>query len=188
MSNTKDAIFFAAIKVFSTNGYAGATVDEIAAVAGVAKGTLYYNFKNKEDIFKFVIRRGVERWENNLKKVVDSDLNSVDKLKCICSTQLRLLSERRDFFSIILSQLWGTEKTQLELRERVNSYINSIKLILDEAQEKGEIKEGNTSLMAHIFYGSLMSTAIRELLDNDNAHIDEVIEEFTDIYLNGILI
>ena len=42
--------------------------------------------------------------------------------------------------------------------------------------------------MAHIFYGSLMSTAIRELLDNDNAHIDEVIEEFTDIYLNGILI
>ena len=55
MSNTKDAIFFAAIKVFSTNGYAGATVDEIAAVAGVAKGTLYYNFKNKEDIFKFVI-------------------------------------------------------------------------------------------------------------------------------------
>ena len=110
MSSTKDAIFFAAIKVFSTNGYAGATVDEIAAVAGVAKGTLYYNFKNKEDIFKFVIRRGVERWENNLKKVVDSDLNSVDKLKCICSTQLRLLSERRDFFSIILSQLWGTEK------------------------------------------------------------------------------
>ena len=42
--------------------------------------------------------------------------------------------------------------------------------------------------MAHIFYGSLMSTAIRELLDNDDAHIDEVIEEFTDIYLNGILI
>ncbi|MDO4534854.1 MAG: TetR/AcrR family transcriptional regulator [Clostridium perfringens] len=188
MSNTKDAIFFAAIKVFSTNGYAGATVDEIAAVAGVAKGTLYYNFKNKEDIFKFVIQRGIEKWEYNLRKVADSDLDPIEKLKGICSTQLGLLYERKDFFSIILSQLWGTEKRQLELRERVNSYINRIKLILDEAQEKGQIKSGNTGLMAHIFYGSLMSTAIRELLDKDDVHIDKVIEQFTDIYLNGILI
>ena len=186
MNNTKDAIFFAAIKVFSTNGYAGATVDEIAAVAGVAKGTLYYNFKNKEDIFKFVIQRGIEKWEDNLKKVADSDLDPIEKLKEICSTQLRLLNERRDFFSIILSQLWGTERRQLELRDRVNLYIKRIKLILDEAQEKGEIREGNTSLMAHIFYGSLMSTAIRELLDSENADIDAIINDFTDIYLNGI--
>lgn len=188
MSNTKDAIFFAAIKVFSTNGYAGATVDEIAAVAGVAKGTLYYNFKNKEDIFKFVIQRGIEKWECNLGKVADSDLEPIEKLKAICATQLRILYERKDFFSIILSQLWGTEKRQLELRERVNLYIGRIKLILDEAQKRGEIKEGNTGLMAHVFYGSLVSTAIRELLDKDNVQIDEIIEEFSDIYLNGILV
>lgn len=188
MNNTKDAIFFAAIKVFSTNGYAGATVDEIAAVAGVAKGTLYYNFKNKEDIFKFVIQKGIARWENNLKKIADSDLDPIEKLRGICSTQLRLLYERRDFFSIILSQLWGTEKRQLELRERVNLYIGRIKSILDEAQKEGTIKQGNTSLMAHIFYGSLMSTAIRELLDNNEVQIDDIIEQFTDIYLNGILI
>lgn len=187
MSNTKDAIFFAAIKVFSTNGYVGATVDEIAAVAGVAKGTLYYNFKNKEEIFKFVIRRGIEAWENNISKIIDSDLEPIDKLKSICSTQLNLLYERRDFFSIILSQLWGTNKRHVELRERVNSYINKIKLILDDAKERGQIKEGNTSLMAHVFYGSLMSTAIRELLANDKVHIDEIVNQFIDIYMNGIL-
>lgn len=187
MSNTKDAIFFAAIKVFSTNGYVGATVDEIAAVAGVAKGTLYYNFKNKEDIFKFVIHRGIEKWESNISKIAESDLEPLDKLKNICSTQLKLLYERRDFFSIILSQLWGSDKRHLELRERVNLYINKIKLILDEAKEQGKIKNGNTNLMAHILYGSLMSTAIRELLVNDDVHIDEIIEQFTNIYMSGIL-
>lgn len=47
MSNTKDAIFFAAIKVFSTNGYAGATVDEIAAVAGLQKAPCIITLKIK---------------------------------------------------------------------------------------------------------------------------------------------
>ena len=41
--------------------------------------------------------------------------------------------------------------------------------------------------MAHIFYGSLMSTAIRELLANDKVHIDEIVNQFIDIYMNGIL-
>ena len=66
MSNTKDAIFFAAIKVFSTNGYAGATVDEIAAVAGVAKGTLYYNFKNKDinsSIYEYIDLNLLDRFK-----------------------------------------------------------------------------------------------------------------------------
>ena len=40
MNKTKKAIFNAAIKVFSIEGYDSATVDEIASEAGVAKGTL----------------------------------------------------------------------------------------------------------------------------------------------------
>ena len=55
MNRTKKAIFEAAINVFATSGYNGSTVDEIASKANVAKGTLYYNFKSKEEIFNFVI-------------------------------------------------------------------------------------------------------------------------------------
>jgi AcrR family transcriptional regulator len=48
MNKTKNTIFEAAIKVFSSNGYNGATMDDIALNAGVAKGTLYYHFKSKK--------------------------------------------------------------------------------------------------------------------------------------------
>ena len=54
MNNTKKLIFEAAIKVFSECGYNGAIMDDIASRAGVAKGTLYYHFASKEEIFKFV--------------------------------------------------------------------------------------------------------------------------------------
>ena len=51
MNKTKRAIFESAIKVFSKSGYTGATMDEVVAKAGVAKGSLYYHFKSKEELF-----------------------------------------------------------------------------------------------------------------------------------------
>ena len=56
MSKTKQGILNSAIKVFSTKGYDGATMDDVAIVGGVAKGTLYYHFKSKEELFKICHR------------------------------------------------------------------------------------------------------------------------------------
>ena len=59
MNKTKKAIFESAIKVFSNYGYTGATMDEVVARAGVAKGSLYYHFKSKEELFIFIIKEGI---------------------------------------------------------------------------------------------------------------------------------
>ena len=58
MNKTKRLIFYSAIKIFSDLGYRGATMDEIASNAGLAKGTLYYHFTSKEEISK---RDGYEK-------------------------------------------------------------------------------------------------------------------------------
>ena len=52
MNKTKNLIFESAIKIFSESGYRGATMDDIAANASLAKGTLYYHFKSKEEILR----------------------------------------------------------------------------------------------------------------------------------------
>ncbi len=50
-SDKRSQIFEAAVSIFSQKGYHGATVDDLASAAGVAKGTIYNYFKNKADIF-----------------------------------------------------------------------------------------------------------------------------------------
>jgi AcrR family transcriptional regulator len=50
-SSTRAKLVKAAGKVFARNGFHGASLDEIAAGAGVSKGALYYNFDSKEDVF-----------------------------------------------------------------------------------------------------------------------------------------
>ena len=55
MNKTKEAIYNASIDIFSRCGYTGASMDDIAVSAGVAKGTLYYHFKSKEELFLSLI-------------------------------------------------------------------------------------------------------------------------------------
>jgi len=55
LQGRRDQILEAAIKVFKKDGFAGANVADIAALAGMSKGTIYLYFKSKEDIFNAII-------------------------------------------------------------------------------------------------------------------------------------
>lgn len=52
-----DAILDAAEQVFASSGYKGATMREIAELAGVAQGLIHYHFKNKETLFDQLVAR-----------------------------------------------------------------------------------------------------------------------------------
>ena len=55
MNKTKRKIFETSMKLFAEKGYDATSIEEITATVGVAKGTLYYHFSSKEEIFNFLI-------------------------------------------------------------------------------------------------------------------------------------
>ena len=57
---TKQKLFEASMELIGERGVAGVTVDEIAAAAGVSKGTVYYNFGSKSDLIAQLLRHGVD--------------------------------------------------------------------------------------------------------------------------------
>ncbi len=61
MGNTRDKIIEAAIEVFSEKGYTGASIDEIAARAGVSKGLVFWYYKSKKNLIKEVALRVLPR-------------------------------------------------------------------------------------------------------------------------------
>lgn len=186
MNNTKRAIFEAAIKIFSTNGFEGATMDDMAQEAGVAKGTLYYYFKSKEELFKFIITEGMELIGEQLNEAAEKEENSLDKLKSLCTLQLNLVYEKRDFFKVVMSQLWGQEVRQFELREAINKYILKVESYLKQAMEDGIIKKDDAYFMAYTFFGALCSAAIYELINNGKSSIDEITDKIMSYMLHGI--
>ncbi|MBM7872258.1 AcrR family transcriptional regulator [Clostridium pascui] len=188
MNKTKKAIFESAIKVFSTYGYSGATMDAIAAQAGLAKGTLYYHFNSKEEIFNYIIQEGMNLIKERIQETVDEQSDSLSKLKTLIKVQLNMVYEKRDFFKVIMSQLWGQQSRQLELREVVNEFIKNIETYLERAMNDGFIKKGEKSFMAYTIFGSLCSTAIYDLINEEGINIHDVFENLTEYILSGIQI
>lgn len=186
MNKTKRAIFEAAIKVFSTNGFDSATMDEMSQVAGVAKGTLYYHFKSKEEIFKYIITEGMELIKEQINEAAEKEKDSLTKLKVLTKLQLRLVYEHGDFFKVIMSQLWGQELRQTELREVINSYLRNIETYISRAMEERIIKKGEPYFMAYMFFGALCSTAVYELINKDKSNVDEVADSLMKYILHGI--
>jgi len=78
-AENEERILDAALEVFSSYGFRGATVDQIAAVAGMTKPNLLYYFRRKKDIYLAVLNRTHEMWLRPL-EALDADGDPVDEI------------------------------------------------------------------------------------------------------------
>ena len=83
MNRTKRKIFETSMRLFSEKGYDATSIEEITAVVGVAKGTLYYHFSSKEEIFNFLVEEGIKLLQNSVDIKTSRYSNYIDKLKAI---------------------------------------------------------------------------------------------------------
>lgn len=186
MNKTKRDIFQSAIKIFSTNGYDAATMDEISASAGVAKGTVYYHFKSKDDVFKYIITEGVNLIREQMEIIITGKGDYTYKLRELTKNQLKLVYENRDLFKVLMSQAWGGKIRHSELRELLKEYMGDIESFLMEVMENGIIKKCEPSFITHMYFGTLGSVAIYNVIKNDSMKLDEITDNFMDNLLNGI--
>lgn len=187
VNKTKKIIFDSAIKIFSEFGYRGATMDEIASNAGLAKGTLYYHFSSKEEIFNFIVVEGIQILTSQAVEIQKLDIGPVDKLERMSKIQLEFMYGYTDFFKVVMSQLWGNEKRQDDLRSLIRSYIKSnIEGNIKAAMKQNLIKEADSEILAYEFFGVLCSAAIYESINIDKIQLDVVIDNAVKFTLRGL--
>src|SRR5512144_3140278 len=104
------AILRAAIRVFANNGYFNSKVADIASAAGVADGTVYLYFKNKEDILHSIFDRGMEEFITEGKKEIEQIDNPAEKLRRIAELHLEHLGSDRDLAVVFQVELRGSTK------------------------------------------------------------------------------
>lgn len=185
MNKTKRAIFDSAVKVFSSDGYDGATVDDVAANAGVAKGTLYYHFKGKEDLFNFIVKEGIALISCEVKKATEEIEDPMECLRVSVKVQLKYVYNNKDLFRVIISQIWGEKDRHQELREQIKKLINNNNNMLGNIIDAGYIKE-DSEVLSYCFIGVLFSAALYEILNEGKYDFDESAEKFINYIKCGI--
>lgn len=158
MNKTKRKIFETSMKLFAEKGYEATSIEEITSVVGVAKGTLYYHFTSKEEIFNFLIEEGMKLLQNSIQIKTSDKQNSIEKLKAVILIQIKVLVKYQNFLTIVLSQIWGNEQRNIECKNRVLEYIEIIEEIVKEGIDKKEIIKGDAEIIAtrNFFYNMHM--------------------------------
>lgn len=148
MNKTKRKIFEASMDLFAKKGYEATSIEEITSVVGVAKGTLYYHFSSKEEIFYFLVEEGMKLLKNSIDIKTSKLENNLDKLRAIVLIQIKVIMKYENFISILLSQIWGNEPRNKKCREFVFEYIKMIEEMIKEGIEKEELRPGDAGVIA----------------------------------------
>ncbi|BAC14077.1 TetR/AcrR family transcriptional regulator [Oceanobacillus iheyensis] len=150
-------IIEAAVKVIAENGYHGSQVSKIAREAGVADGTIYLYFKNKEDILVSVFEQKMGQFVDKIADAIKGKDNVSDKLLKLIEMHFSQLSA--DYHLAIVTQL-ELRQSNLSLRLKINQvlkpYLTMIDQIVEEGMELGEFREGlNIPLVRQMIFGTL---------------------------------
>ncbi len=124
------SILEAAQILFAKFGYKKTTMEDIAQELHKGKSSLYYYFKNKEEIFQAVIDKEQGVLIANLKEVVKSSQNSKEKLNDYVLTRMKTVSELNNYFKALTDERFGgiefvkavkenTEKIEVEMIEQI---------------------------------------------------------------------
>ena len=186
MNKTKRRIFNTAIRVFSEKGYDNASVEEITAIAGVAKGSLYYHFSKKEDIFDLLLKEGFGLLLNNIELKTKDATTALEKIKAVILIQIKVIVKYEDLINVILSQFWGSDQRNMKCKNAVFDYIKVIENIVKEGIENDEFYDGDVEAIASGIFGVTCSSLIYRLKRNKEVDVQRVYEGFVDTVVRGI--
>ena len=96
--DTRDKILSVANKLFSRFGFHKTSMDEIAKIARKAKGSLYYHFASKEDLFTEIVNKEIVSLKTQLSIIVeDTDLSASGKMKKYLNKRMEVLNDAANY-------------------------------------------------------------------------------------------
>lgn len=106
----KEDIYFAAAKIFAEKGYGETSLDEIALTAKVAKGTIFYHFSGKEELYSLLIEKGVTLLTEKINAITSQNISAKEKLDEVIDFHFLFFKDNKNLCLMILSQLGNFKK------------------------------------------------------------------------------
>jgi AcrR family transcriptional regulator len=160
-TGSKQKLFNAALRLIGDRGPAGVTVDEIAAEAGVAKGTVYYNFGSKDALIEALLRHGVDLLADRL-RAAERYQDERQALEALVDGALDFFAEYPAFGQLLVGELWRTpgqwHETLMLLRDDIVSIIlRQIERFADAGKLPPGVRVDTTSAA---LFGTLIVVAL----------------------------
>ncbi|MFC3341276.1 TetR/AcrR family transcriptional regulator [Paenibacillus abyssi] len=186
--NKFELILDAAVKVFAETGYHGSQVSKIAREAGVADGTIYLYFKNKEDILVSLFRERLGELVGKFTASVEASATAEEALRKICEIHYTELENNSNLAYVTQIEL---RQSSLELRkaigQAVKPYIQLIEAVLVKGMEEGTFrKDLDVKLTRLLIFGAMDEVVTSWLISGQKYSLSAQIDRTAEFFLKAL--
>jgi len=185
----REKILDAASVEIARRGYFGTTVSAIARRAGVADGTIYLYFKNKESILVSIFERAMQRIIDEARPIVDDRaLSAPEKLRRLVELHLSLVGMDRDMAVVLQVELrHSLHFLELFSRSRLREYLGLITLVVQQGAQEGTFRSDvDPVFTAKAVFGLVDEMATDWVLSKKNTKLVARAAAVSDLLLRGV--
>jgi AcrR family transcriptional regulator len=175
MSSARERLLESAKILFSQKGYYATSVEDIVESAGFSKGTFYFYFKSKEELFKSLVEEMHLNIVKRLEGFLERDLPLEDALIEYAKVFLEDIYQNRHIAQIFLFQLVGTNEEFRKLYYTKVSHLREmLTKMVDRAIQRGEINYKNAENIVNLYAGFLRMLVLEYVFREKEPDLERV--------------
>jgi AcrR family transcriptional regulator len=154
---SREDILRAAAQVFRQSGFHGTTVQQIADVVGLQKGSLYHHISSKEELLYEVVMAGLTQLGERLEAVVNSCLPPAEKLRQLVETHIRYAAENLDIATVVLFEhraMLGLPAWRDEYVLRRDFFESQFRTAIQEGVDRGDLCDVDVPIVTQALLGA----------------------------------
>ena len=189
-SEKRERILQGALRAFAQNGFYNTRVSDVASEAGVADGTIYLYFKNKDDLL-------ISLFEDRMEWIIDrlrDELGAVDggvlpRLRAFVHLHFHLAVEHRDLAEFITVELRQSAKFVKEYENpKFGAYLEILRSLIERGQREGVLRSDlDSRLVSRAIFGALDEVLLQlALAHKPPADVTDEAHQIAEMLIDGL--
>ena len=177
----------AVIQLMCREGLASVTMDRVAQEAGIAKGTIYLHYHDKQELLEDVKNSSLDPMVAKMDEIFRSDAAPDRKLQTYSLRYLTYFDERRDLFRILLyerevTRVWSSRYQSDRYRHLVDATARTIR----DGISKGMFRDVDAASVAAMFVDSNMAIMNQRLTNDTPRPVEDDAQLISDLFIRGL--
>jgi len=186
--NKYEKILEAAAKVFAEKGFHRARISDVARLAGVADGTVYLYFQNKDDLLIKTFEFIMDEVNSVLKRIYETEPSHQERIRKLILAHYELANKYPHAAELITFELRQSHKFMKEYEnKKFKEYLRLIANIIEEGQDAGAFSKSlSPYVTSRAIFGILNETMLQWIASKGKYRIEEISNTVIKIVLGGI--
>lgn len=181
----RDDILDKILSHIEQNGFRGTSMRDIALICGVTKPTIYYYFKDKNEILEKLYQKYTDMFYETMEKLLDSEDVASQKMRFLIREQVMFSEKNRQFQKIFVRERHELSRgARLELARRERKYEAMVQSVIEDGQKSGEFRSLDATVTMLAVLGLLSS--VHRWVVHVPQGIDKAADAIVELVMSGI--